>query len=320
MTLNKSPKIIFLFSGQGSHYREMGAFLYRNYSCFSAALNQSDTIIKEYIGQSISKEIYENKDRNFNDLLITHPAIVAIELAMLDLMEALGIEPDYVVGNSLGEFAAAVAAGIWTKERALEAAIEQAKSIIQEGEEGGMLTIINESKVHFKPLLEKNQLYVASENFQNHFTISGLSADLNAFEEELKKIDTTFLRLSVAYPFHSPFMEAGKTGFQYYTSSCPPLNGPSKKFISGLYPGRLDYSLPENYFWRVISEPTNFSQLVDFMEGLGECLYLDLGPSGTMASFVKYNLDPQSNSTILPIMTPFKREAVQLKSLQTLLK
>ena len=105
----------------------MGKTLYDSNPSFSKSLNQSDAFVKQHLGRSIIEELYHNTHESFDDLLITHPAIVAIELAMLEVMKDLGIIADYVSGNSLGEFAAGVAAGIWTTEMALEAAVEQAK-------------------------------------------------------------------------------------------------------------------------------------------------------------------------------------------------
>lgn len=290
--------------------------MYQSYPCFAKSLNQSDAFIQRHIGQSIVEELYERKDKAFDDLLLTHPAIVAVELAMLDLMEQMEIFPDYVAGNSLGEFAAGVAAGIWTKELALEAAIEQAKSIVQDVEEGGMLAVINESKSNLDWLISENQLYLASENFPNHFTLSGTSRRLDAFQKELKRQDIVFSRLPVTYPFHSPLIEPAKSGFAYYTFTSPRLNKPSKSFISGLYAKELK-EIPDDYFWQVVCQPANFSAFVNYMEAIGPCLYLDLGPSGTSAAFVKYNLSAPSNSLTYPVMTPYKREKQQIQALKS---
>lgn len=317
-SLITSHKIVFLFSGQGSHYRGMGEVLYKNNAIFARSLNQSAELIGQQLGISLIEELYERKEKDFDDLLFTHPAIVAVELAMLDLIQSLGITPDYVSGNSLGEFAAATVAGIWTKEAALEAAIEQAKSIVQSGVEGGMVAVINESQNKLKPLLDKLELYVASENFPNHFTVSGAIKKLAVFQKELDRQDLQFLRLPVKFPFHSPLIPE-QTDFLYYLYTSSPTAKPQKGFISGIYNQEMK-ELPADYFWKVVSQPTNFCQFVKKMEELGPCLYLDLGPSGTSATFVKYNLPETSNSITHSIMTPYKRETAQLKALENLFK
>jgi bacillaene synthase trans-acting acyltransferase len=311
-------KIVFLFSGQGSQYRGMGQKLFEESPVFAASMMESEAIIQRHLNRSLIEELYEIKHREFNDLLMTHPAIVAIELAMIEVMEELDVFPDYVSGSSLGEFSAAVAANIWTKEVALEAAIEQAKSIVQVGVDGGMLAVLNESKNILAEHIAKNDLFVASENFDNHFTVSGKTKQLDDFEKQLDELDITFLRLPVNYPFHSPLIEPAKVGFHYYTCMTPPFAKPSKGFISGIY-NEERITLPEDYFWSAIRESNNFLSLVEYMENKGPCLYLDLGPSGTSATFVKYNLPLSSKSITHSIMTPFQHEISHLQTLKELL-
>jgi len=310
-------KIIFLFSGQGSHYRGMGEQLYKENRTFARSLEKSDQLVKKYLRRSVIDEIYQNKAKDFDDLLITHPAIVAIELAMLDVMYELEIFPDYVSGHSLGEFSSAVASGIWTKEMAIEYAIEQATMIVQTKVKGGMIAIINEAKSNLEPFFIKNNLFVASENFATHFTLSGEKDKIDDFQDQLTRWGIQFYRLQVAYPFHCPVIEKERDGY-YYTGSELSLNNSFKGFISGLYCEER-INIPNDYFWNVVSKPTDFTRFVKFMEQKGPCLYIDLGPSGTSATFVKYNLSGQSDSIVHQIMTPFKREESQLKLLSDIL-
>lgn len=105
----------------------------------------------------------------------------------------------------------------------------------------------------------------------------------------------------------------------YYMHTSPSLAIPSDGFISGLYHQEMK-KISTDYFWKVVSQPTNFCEFVHKMEEIGPCLYLDLGPSGTSATFVKYNLPKTSNSITHAIMTPYKREPAQLETLKNLLE
>ena len=317
--MTKNHKVVFLFSGQGSQHHRMGVELYRTNQTFAASIRESDKLIQMHLNRSLTEELYDVASMfNEDDILFTNPAILAIELAILEVVEELGVTPDYVSGISLGEFAAAVAAGVWSKEMALETAIELAKSVVQSGVRGGMLAVIDGAKDVIVPLLDRHNLHIASENFPGHFTISGDSSHLDAFQQSLAKLDISFLRLPVSYPFHSPLIDQGKAGFLYYTFTAPALTNPSKIFVSGLYNEVRDV-LPDDYFWKVASEPSDFISFVKYMETKGPCLYLDLGPSGTIATFVKYNLPESSDSITHTIMTPFHRDAEQLESLKALL-
>jgi bacillaene synthase trans-acting acyltransferase len=313
---NRKYKIVFLFSGQGSQYRGMGEELYKNNRTFSKSLKESDHIVKKLLGRSLIEEIYGNQTEAFEDLLITHPAIVAVELAMVDVMSDLGIIPDYVSGSSLGEFSAAVCSNVWAKEEALTAAIEQAKSIVQHCPEGGMLVVYNDAQVEYLDLLAEYQLHLVSENFSNHYTLAGEQKNLQSFHDRFKKMGVSLMRLPVKYPFHCDLIDQSKARFDYFSQISDPLSKPTFRFISGLYTKELN-SIPKDYFWEVISKPLNFTKFVSYMEALHPCLYIDLGPSGTSATFVKYNLDMNSKSLISKILTPFKRDIVQLDALKS---
>ena len=308
-------KIVFLFSGQGSHYRGMGSLLYKNNKAFAKSFDQSNELIAAYTGVSIKQELYEKKDFKFDDLLITHPAILAIEIAMLNAMEDLGIIPDYVSGNSLGEFAAAVAAGILNEKIALKLVIDQAKSIVQNSLNGGMIAVFEINKQELISLMKNKNLYIASENYSTHFTLSGKKEDIDNLQNELKILNIPFFRLPVAYPFHSPLLK----GRQKNNISFELLKKPSKsEFVSGLLCQELT-EFPLDYFWKTIKKPTKFSRLVDYLEQDGPCFYIDLGPSGTMANFVKYNLPQKSTSITYSIMNQFKKELNQFNKLQQIL-
>ena len=228
------------------------------------------------------------------------------------------MQPDYIAGNSLGEFAAGVVSGVWSAETAIETAIEQAKSIARNDTAGGMIAVMNRKTPYIEHLYHKHTLFLASDNFAGHFTLAGSIHDLNAFQSELEQLGVDFLRLPVNHPFHSPLIEKGRSGFTDYTAAMPPLSDPTPGFVSGIQCEELA-TLPENYFWEVVSNYTDFPKMVKYIENKGICLYLDLGPSGTCASFVKYNLSPSSASLILPIMTPFKRELEQLEKMRKIL-
>src|SRR5688572_9620134 len=111
--------IVFMFSGQGSHYYQMGRELFEQQPIFRHWMQLADSIYQELTGLSIIHELYENghkKSEPFVRTLLTHPAIFSIEYALGQIILEQGIIPDYVLGTSLGEFAAAVFAGVMTFE------------------------------------------------------------------------------------------------------------------------------------------------------------------------------------------------------------
>ncbi|KFF11206.1 acyltransferase domain-containing protein [Flavobacterium hydatis] len=314
----KKHKVVFLFSGQGSQYRNMGKDLFTNNATFRSSIKESDLIFQNYLHRSLIEELYHKDDSDFDELLITHPAIVAIEIAMIEVMKSYAVFPDYVFGQSLGEFAAGVASGVWSAPTAIKAAIEQSKSLIRSNLEGGMLTVID-AQVHYKSkTYEQYNLHLASDNFQRSFTVSGTASNLDQYQKNLKQEEIMHSRIPVTVPFHSPLINEGLNDFSCYMQQGIDLAKPKVSYVSSLTSNLLTY-IDAEYYNQVVSSYFNYSKTINFLEQLGPCLYIDLGPSGTSATFTKYSIPKTSESHIQPILSPFGNELKQLEKLKGLI-
>lgn len=314
----KKHKVVFLFSGQGSQYRNAGKELFANNEAFRSSIKESDLIFNKYLHRSLVEELYNKENSDFDELLITHPAIVAIEIAMIEVMKSYSIFPDYVFGQSLGEFAAGVAAGVWSAPTAIKAAMEQSKSLIRSNIEGGMLTVIDAEGHHKSKTYEQYNLYLASDNFQRSFTVSGTVANLDQYQKILKREEIIHSRIPVTVPFHSPLINEGLNDFSFYMKQGIDLEVPKVPYVSGLTSNVLT-QIDSDYYNKVVSRYFNFSKTISVVEQFGPCLYIDLGPSGTSATFTKYSIPKMSESKIQPILSPFGNELKQLEKLNSLI-
>lgn len=314
----KKYKVVFLFSGQGSQYRNMGKDLFTNNAVFRSSIEESDLIFQKYLHRSLVNELYGNDDTDFDELLITHPAIVAIEIAMIEVMKSYNILPDYVFGESLGEFAAGVAAGVWSAPTAIKAAVEQSKSLTRSNLEGGMLTVINAEAHHKSKIYEQYDLCLASDNFQGSYTVSGTVINLDQYQKILKKEEIMHARIPVTIPFHSPLIYEGLKDFSFYMQQGIELAKPKVPYVSSLTSDFLT-SIDTEYYKQVVSSYSSHIKGIDFLEQLGPCIYIDLGPSGTSATFTKYSIPKTSESYIQPILSPFGNELRQLEKLNGLI-
>lgn len=313
--MHRDLTVVFLFSGQGSHYRGMGIELFQQHAVFKRSMEECDAIMRRHLQVSLIDELYYNNSPDFTELIITHPAIVAVELSMFRIMEQLGVKADITCGNSLGEFAAAAACGIWSPETAMEAAIEQAKAITRNNTEGGMMAVNCTRDAAIDADYTKFGLYLSSDNFNGHFSVAGTKADLQAYKATL--VDKNTFPLAVSYPFHSPLLDPAKQEFMYYMHRISPLAAPSNTFISGVECVLKEAVRPE-YFWQAVSQYSSFPKLIQYIEQWAPCLYIDLGPSGSAATFAKYSLSAGSGSYTFPLMTPYKNEMQRLGFLETM--
>ena len=233
-----------------------------------------------------------------------------VEYALTQVMLENNIQPDFVLGTSVGEFAAAAVAGIISFEDALYAVTKQAQLIEQDCEAGGMLAIV------YDPNLYQTQSYLhelselAAVNFSSHFVVSGRNANLQKIKTLLTEKNITLQSLPVSYAFHSSLIDNAKTDFLSAIQQLT-LKNSRIGFISCARANTLT-SFSTDYFWEVTRSPIQFQNTIQNFEQQNAALYLDLGPSGTLATFVKYNLAPSSQSKPLSILTPFGQDKKNL--------
>src|SRR5205085_8631731 len=103
------PRVVFLFSGQGAQYPGMGRLLYNTQPTFRRALDRCDELLRPYLGRSLLALLYPDPGiaSQLNETAYTQPALFALEYALAELWRSWGVEPDIVMGHSIGEYVAA---------------------------------------------------------------------------------------------------------------------------------------------------------------------------------------------------------------------
>lgn len=314
----KKP-IVFMFSGQGTQYYHMGRELFENNSVFHHWMCQGNTMAKELLGMSIIDHIYANhfkKSDPFQETLLTHPSIFLIEYALAQTLFALNIKPDYVFGISVGEFASVAIANVLPFDDVLYAAIKQAKVLHANCQLGSMIAIFHDPALFNKSSIIHENSTLVGIPFNTQFVISTKKDAITQIEQFLLERAIAFQTLPVSIAFHSNLIDHAKSIFMQYLQSFQ-FKIPQISFISGSK-ARILRMIPNDYLWEVIREPIDIQNNVKRLEeNIGNIAYIDCGPSGTMAAFVKYNLPSQSQSTIFPLLTPFGRDLNNLEKLQS---
>jgi len=308
--------VIFMFSGQGSQYFQMGQEFFETQPVFRQALEQLDEIAQDLLGRSIIDSIFAptgNVNDPFDQTLLTHPAIFMVEIALTRLLNHWGLEADYLLGTSLGEFAAAAVSGAVSCEEGLELVIRQAEILEDCCEQGGMIAVLD-SPTLWQALpssLRKGEF--AAQNFDRHFTLSGSRQAIIGLDTYLRSKNIPCQILPVTMGFHSSSLTPAAIPFLSLLGQ-KVFNRPLLPMISCLQ-GDFVSDLEGSYFWDVIREPILFPEAIQKLEVLGEHNYIDVGPSGTLATFVKYNLRDNSESTFHSVLTPFRQDQKNLDRL-----
>ncbi|WP_328877590.1 ACP S-malonyltransferase [Streptomyces sp. NBC_00299] len=309
--------VVFMFSGQGSQYYRMGQELFESDEVFRTAMRRYDAVAAGLLGESVLARIFDparRKNDPFLDTRLTHPAIVMIELALAETLRAAGVEPDYLLGSSLGEYAAAVVSGSIDAETCLRLLVRQAESL-PAGRRGGLLAVITRPDGRDRiPALPGCE--VAARNYPGHIVVAGTDEDLDRAEAALRAADVLHQRVPVEYAYHSSLMDGVlaecRAVFDGVTFAPPRI-----PWVSCV-DGRLVERPGADHFWQVARQPIEFERAMAAMRARGDFLYLDLGPSGTLHNFVRGNLPAGDRSGSLPLLSPFSHDPGVLEQARTL--
>lgn len=308
--------VVWMFSGQGSQYFQMGRDLYEGEPLFRRTLDDCSEILRPLLGESLTEQIYRQRpDRfaPFDRTRFSNPAIVALQVGVARVLRARGQAPDLVLGYSLGEVAAGIVAGALTLEDGLRLAVGLAEVLERSASPGAMLAVLAE------PALVERQpdwfagTWVAAENFSGHFVVSGEPAAIAKLETRLLAEKMTVQRLPVEYAFHSPLIEPIGEGVRGLVASLNTSRaGLDMISASGGAPYR---NITEAALWETIRQPVPFARTIAALEEQGPYRYVDLGPSGTLGTFVKYALADGSSSEIAATVTPYGNALTNLDRL-----
>ncbi len=296
-------KNVWMFSGQGSQFLGMGRDLYENEPVFRECMDRCDRIARPWINASLTETIYRaDRSAAFDDTHLTHPAIFSVQWSLARTLLARGHRPDVLVGYSLGEMVAHIVAETIPLETGLELLHRHASLMESATPEGGMLAILgkpDELKAHWADIPD---VWISARNFENHFVVSGTTRALDQLESRLEVENTTRQRLPIRRAFHSPLMEPAKPEFQTWIATLRPAP-PKFDIISS---ATADRSTGLGSLWTATREPVEFQRTIRRLEAESPdgCAYVDLGPSGTLATFVKY-MRVAPRSAFFPIITPW---------------
>ena len=312
--------IVFMFSGQGSQYYHMGKELYENNKVFHYWMNHCSQIAEQFIDESLVDLIYReraNRFENFDQTLYTHPAIFIVEYSLYQVMIELGIKPDYLLGYSIGEYTANIVSGVLCLEEGMSLMHKNASLIHDLTPIASMMAILASQKISENYVEHFSETCVAGINYNNHFVVTGEVEELERLKLFLDKQNITSQILPVTHGFHSHLMDGIEADFKEYIQGLSfgsmqiPIISPVKKKLL-----RRD-DLITDYYYNIVRLPVDFKTTIEQWERSGNYTYIDVGPSGTLANFVKQIVNKNSSSSMaLPSLNMFGKDMESILKLQ----
>lgn len=203
---------IYMFPGQGSQAKEMGGSLFDHYKELTA---KADSIL----GYSIKELCLEDPRNELNSTQFTQPALYVVNaLSYFKKIEETKQVPDFVVGHSLGEFNALLAAGCFDFETGLKL-VQKRGELMSQVSGGGMAAVLNASKEEIEEILKANgiaNVYLANYNTPSQIVVSGLADEIAKAEKHFQQGKMRFYPLATSGAFHSAFMQDSMVKFRDY--------------------------------------------------------------------------------------------------------
>ncbi len=290
-------RVAFAFTGQGAQWQGMGQSLYRSEPVARAVLDRCDQLIRQERGVSLLDVMFGRPAAagDLHDPAWTQPAIYALQCALSALWESVGIRPEVVLGHSLGEIAAAHAAGVFTLEEGLRFASTRGTLMAALPSAGAMAAVFAPERRVKAEVAEWNEargaadLCVAVDNGA-HQVISGPAAQVHAFSDRMEEAGVKVRRLAPSPAYHSPLVEPALDDLEAFFADVAVSSAgiPLVSNVTGrvVEPGM---AMDGAYWRRQAGEPVAFRSSVETLAALGVDAVIELGPHAVLGPLVSVN-------------------------------
>jgi acyl transferase domain-containing protein/acyl carrier protein len=305
-----APRVVFLFTGQGSQYPGMGKQLYETEPTFRKALDRCAEILRPYLERSLLSVLFPEPGVSspLDETAYTQPALFALEYALAELWRSWEVEPDIVLGHSVGEYVAACVAGVFSPEDALKLIAERGRLMQALPRNGEMAAVFaNEASVAEALTPFHETVAIAGINGPENTIISGARESVSALLEIIAARGIHAQPLNVSHAFHSPLMEPILDAFERVASQVR-FEAPRIPLISNLTGQVLGEEIPDARYWRRhIREAVRFAVGMKTLAEQGYDLFLELGPAPTLLGMGKACLE-KGAGTWLPSLRKGKAD------------
>ena len=307
-----ASRVAFVYTGQGNQWSGMGEGLYESEPVFRAVLDRCDQLIREERGVSLLDVMFgrHGAGGDLEEAQWTQPAIYALECALTALWRSVGIRPSAVLGHSLGEIAAAQAAGVFSLADGLRAASARGRLLGTLPRAGAMVAIfspapqVEEAVANWNTAHPDADLCIGVDN-GTHQVVSGPAEEVHALADHLESAGMNVRRLRASPAYHSPLVEPALDDLEAVFSSIA-ISGPQVALVSNLTGTALgaDSRLDGAYWRQHARQPVQFRTGVESLAAMGVDAVIELGPHSVLGPLVSLNWPQDGASVPAPVVLP----------------
>lgn len=294
--------VVFLFPGQGSQYVGMAQELYETEPVFRQQVDDCCDRLKDKLNLDLRTLLYpateqlETATQQLQQTAIAQPALFVVEYALAQLWMSWGIQPQALLGHSIGEYVAACLAGVFSLDDALSLVAVRGH-LMQQQPTGAMLSVPL-SEAELQPWLNQ-ELALAASNAPSLCVVSGSHAAIQGLCDRLAEQGIQSRPLHTSHAFHSSMMESVMQPFRAEVSKIK-LNPPKIPIISNVTGTWLttDEATNPGYWAKQLRYPVRFADSMAQLHQEPARIFLEVGPGRTLSTFAKQY--PGNGQVVLP--------------------
>jgi acyl transferase domain-containing protein len=297
-----APKVAFLYTGQGSQYANMLSELRARQPVVAAVFARADAVMSPLLGRPLSSYIFidgqdpaavAQLELQLRQTEITQPALLATDAAMHELLGVYGMRPDMVMGHSLGEYGALVAAGSLSFEAALEAVSARGREMSHLSvEDNGAMAAVSGPLAEIERIVERTPGYVvvANLNSTTQAVIGGATAAVTAAIEAFTAAGMQAARIPVSHAFHTTIVAPAAVPLKA-TLARLGMQAPRIPMVANVT-GEFyapDASAPAmvEMLGQQVASPVQFVKGLRTLYDAGARVFVEVGPKRALHGFVE---------------------------------